>query len=76
MLVADVPHAEDGCRHGREHGDDHNALEIDCVPDVAALCGNRARNVKECLKSVHSGVQPVKFAAFFKYLVHTFKPFL
>ena len=34
------------------------------------------QGVKECLKSVNRRVQPVKFAAFFKNLVHTLKPFL
>ncbi len=32
-------------------------------------------HVQESLKSIDRSVQPVKFAAFFENLIHTFKPF-
>ena len=77
MLIAGVPHTEQGCGNGGDHCDDHYALEVDGIPDVGSLAGYGARYVEKCLESVDGRVKPVKLAAFFKYLVHItfFKPF-
>ena len=58
VLIADVPHAEQGSGDGGDHHQDEEALEIDGVTDVGTLLGDGPGHVQESLKSVDRRVQP------------------
>ena len=52
VLVADVPHAEEGGRDGGDHHEDEDAFEIDGVTYVGTLAGDGPGHVQEGLESI------------------------
>ena len=53
MLVADVPHSEEGCRNKRQHNDNHDSLQIDSISDMSSTSGNSTRHTEEGVECVN-----------------------
>ena len=52
VLIADIPHAEQGGRDKGEDDDDHHALDVNRIPDVGSLGRYGRRNAEECVEGI------------------------
>ena len=72
VLVAHVPHPEQGRRDDGDQGQYDDAFEVHRIADVRAFARHGAGNGEEGIESVGGAVQPAQFSAFFKYRMHLF----
>ena len=66
VLIAEVVHAEEQCRHQGNDYHRHNALGVDGIVYAHARARSGVRHEEESLHTVEHGTEGTQLAAFFK----------